>query len=166
MFLVANTRALDTWKFLIKSAPWIFYCSNTEAAQNFHSRWSRYKRSKKFWLDQRACAVRLKKPDFGFSGAGFPRANARIPKPVSTGVENGLVEQSLPRVDFCFSLSLFFLSFFFFLQSLVLRVVKVNMTRRQMLSLIFNLLRHCCSKHVMPGSWKWWAYSSVKFRWP
>ena len=58
--------------------------------------------------------MRLKKPDFGFSGAGFPRAYARIPKPVSTGVENGLVEQSLPRVDFCFFLSLFFLSFFFF----------------------------------------------------
>ena len=48
----------------------------------------RYKRSKTFWLDQRGCAVRPKKPDFGYSGADFPRAYARIPKPVSTGVEN------------------------------------------------------------------------------
>ena len=74
--------------------------------------------------------MRLKKPDFGFSGAGFPRAYARIPKPVSTGVENGLVEQSLPRE---YKLKSTFVSLFlsfFFLQSLVLRVVKVNMTRR------------------------------------
>ena len=51
---------------------------------------SRYKRSKKFQLDQRACAVRPKQPDFGYSGAEFPRAYARIPKPVSTGVQNAI----------------------------------------------------------------------------
>ena len=39
-------------------------------------------------MDQRACAERLKQPDFGYSGAEFPRAYARIPKSVSTGVEN------------------------------------------------------------------------------
>ena len=32
--------------------------------------------------------MRPKQPDFGYSGAEFPRANARIPKPLSTGVEN------------------------------------------------------------------------------
>ena len=63
--------------------------------------------------------MRLKKPDFGFSGAEFPRAYARIPKPVSTGVENGLVEQSLPReyklksTFVSLFLSFFFLFFFY-----------------------------------------------------
>ena len=37
--------------------------------------------SKKFWLDQRACVVRPRQPDFGYAGAEFPRAYARIPKP-------------------------------------------------------------------------------------
>ena len=32
-----------------------------------------------FWLDQRACVVRPKQPDFGYSGAEFPRAYAGIP---------------------------------------------------------------------------------------
>ena len=31
---------------------------------------------------------RPKEPDFGYAGAEFPRVDARIPKPVSTGVEN------------------------------------------------------------------------------
>ena len=29
-----------------------------------------------------------KQPDFGYSGAEFPRTYGRIPKPLSTGVEN------------------------------------------------------------------------------
>ena len=31
---------------------------------------------------------RPKEPDFGYAGAEFRRVDARIPKPVSTGVEN------------------------------------------------------------------------------
>ena len=37
-------------------------------------------------MDQRACEPKY--PEFGYSGAEFPRAYARIPKPVNTGVEN------------------------------------------------------------------------------
>ena len=32
--------------------------------------------------------MRPKEPDFGYTGAEFLRVEARIPKPVSTGVEN------------------------------------------------------------------------------
>ena len=35
--------------------------------------------------------MRPKQPDFGSSGAEFPRVYARIPKPVSTGLENAFL---------------------------------------------------------------------------
>ena len=48
--------------------------------------------------------MRPKEPDFGYAGAEFPRVDARITRPVSTGVENAYTcgRAKTQRVDAIF----------------------------------------------------------------
>ena len=96
IFSAATTRALDTWKIL-QGHRWLdFFSSNMEEAQDFLDGVDiSIKEAKSLgWIKQKVlvgsksmrCEAQIAR--FAYAGAEFPRAYARIPKPVSTGIEN------------------------------------------------------------------------------
>ena len=91
IFSAATTRALDTWKIL-QGHRWLdFFSSNIEAAQDFLDGVDISINEAKSldWIKEHA----LWGPNSQIchAGAEFPRAYARIPKPVSTGIKMWIV---------------------------------------------------------------------------